>query len=200
MQVSVGNNYGVVAQFNVQRNDSSSPASAVLWDLAYVNNSSGATSQAPIDAAKKSGYSPTGSYNYLNFPMFSPTNKHGDFYEFGYNAGVDFHGSDLVPVTGGASGRVEDSYGSQFNITVPIKTQKLVTSKFRVFLGSIGGHLFPVVNGYNVIAKRDWVNPFAYVDVIETELLTGQTKNINFTLMLGAMSAAPMHIGVRQMI
>lgn len=197
MVVDYNAHFGVVARLNITITGTSTPASAVIWDLAYQTNSGGATAQADPVTSRQSGYSSIGSYNYLNFPSVSPTTNDGLMYHFGYNTD-SFGGSDLVDVTGNVSGKVEGSYGSQFNVTIPVHNSFSTPRTFRVFLGSTGGPSFPVVNGYaGVIAKREWVTPHYSVDLIDATINPGATETINFTLMMAAMSASPYIFGAR---
>ncbi|WP_240416637.1 hypothetical protein [Paenibacillus periandrae] len=197
LTVANGSNYGVVARLNVTIAGTGSAADAVLWDLAYISNSSGATGPASTVGSKQNGYSATGSYNYLNFPTMAPTTLNGIKYNFGY-VGDDFTSTDMVWVSGGShTGYIECCYGSQYNVTIPLYNNSGSTQTLRIFLGSIGGFVFPVVNGYGVIAKKEWVDAWTYVDVVETTLGPYGSETINFTLMISAISASPLHIGAR---
>lgn len=197
--VPAGNNFGVFAGLSVVQENTSFPTSAVLWDLAYVSNSAGGTAQASLSGAKQNGYSSIGSYNYLNFPSVSPTTTNRLAFNIGYNSD-SFGGTDLAYVNGVSSGRVEGSYASQFYISMPVKNTDTVSRTFRVFLGGTGGFIFPVVNGYGgVIAKKDWTSPFRYVDVVDIQIPAGQTQTVNFTVMFGAIGAAPIFIGARRL-
>lgn len=194
-----GNNFGVVARLNVVNSSTLASASAVLWDLVYTSDSSGGTAQAELSGGKQNGYGSVGSYNYLNFPTIAPTTTNGLTFSIGYN-GDNFGSLDIVPVTGASSGRIEGSYGSQFYITMPIQNTDSVSRTFRVFLGDTGGFLFPVVNGYGgVVAYKDWVSAGTYVDVVDVTIPGSTTQTINFTVMFGAIGAAPIKIGARRL-
>jgi hypothetical protein len=93
--------------------------------------------------------------------------------------------------------QAEACYGSQYNVTIPLYNNSGSTQTFRIFIGSIGGYVLPVVNGYGVIRKKEWADPFTYVDVVETTIGPFGSETINFTLIISAISASSLHIGAR---
>jgi hypothetical protein len=195
--ISNNNNFGVMARMNITGNGSS--ASAVVWDIAWISNSSTATKFAPTDGGSMKVGVGNGYYNYLTFPTISPTTQAGVKYYYGSN--IDsFTGNDLVNITGGTvTGKLEGSYGQQLNVTIPVQNNTGATRSFRVFVGSAAGSLSIAVNGYgNVKVKREYITVSQYVDVVETsQIANGATENINFTIMMAAMSSANYRIGAR---
>lgn len=199
--LSVPNNYdfGVVARTRVT-NSSGSNAGAIFYDLAYLTDSSGASTFAASQPGARRGHG-NSYYNTLNFATIAPTSStNGTAYTIGAISDT-FSGSDLIYITddsGQTSGYEEGSYGQQLVVNLPIRNNTGAARSFHIFVGSTGGYSFPLVNMNGSTAQYGITNAFSYRDVIDTgTIAAGATTTVSFFLVVPSMSSTPYVIGAR---
>ncbi|MCP1311357.1 hypothetical protein [Paenibacillus tyrfis] len=194
-KVAPGHNFGVVARINIT-STLGYAADAVIFDLAYQYDSSATSKFAELIGDKECGLG-YGYYNILDFGTIDGDSSIGRYHRFGYY-GDDSGGNDLVTISGGNShGKIECSYGQQLVVRLSIRNPYSYRRTFRVSLGSRGGAVIPVVNGYGGIGSKGWVSAYNAVDLIEIDIDSGSTEPVEFTLMICAISAAPLYLGAR---
>lgn len=201
--IPASNNFGVVARTNVTNNSSGAAASAVFYDIAYISNSSGATTFAAPNTGQRghSTGSKSGFYNTLSFNTITPTDStNGIGYKIGASSDT-FSGNDLVYLTddsGQTTGDLDGSYGQQLVIILPIHNGTSSARSFRIFIGSTGGLSYPLVNLNGSSASYASTNPYYYRDVIDTGTIAiGDTTTVTFFLVVPAIASTPYVIGAR---
>lgn len=203
--IAAGNNFGILGQINITNNATSAAASAVLFDLAWVSNSSGATAFANIKSpTMRRGKAPT-YYNTINFAPLSPTDTNGVYYSIaGSTSYPGIFGTDDIPYvtdpSGAVSGLLYGGYGQQYYINMTIRNTTGTARKFRVFLGrTTGFYIFPIVNmGGSTVRASGWTSGGTYVDMIETNTIPHNgTETFSFYTVIPAISTTPLRIGAR---
>lgn len=203
--ILAGRNFGILGKTNVTNNSTGAAASAVLYDLVWNTNSSGATAFAATNSpSMRRGKGPS-YYNTLEFDTIAPTTTDGIFYHIaGSIAHPGTFGTDDIPLitdpSGAVSGLLEGGFGQHYFIKMTVRNTTGVARKFRIFLGRTGGfHIFPIVNMGGVTARGSgWTSGGTYVDLIETATIPhGNSETFSFNTAVPAMSTTPLRIGAR---
>lgn len=200
-----GNNFGIVARVNIyQRGNKSVAAGVTMFDLVYDTNSGGGTNYASPDDPKRRRGKGGGYYCTMTLPRTAPINSTGIGYSYGASANTFFKGQELSYIQDSGnqgSGILEGGFGMQFNITIPVYNATGISQKFRIFMGSRGGHFIPFVNFNGDIATSQTITDgsgMKYMDVIETDILApNQVRNYTFSTVIPALSDTPYMVGVR---
>jgi hypothetical protein len=194
--IPCGNSFGVVASMNIT-NPSGTSASAVLYDLAYINNYSAADTFALTVGGEKRGLGDSYKTTY-NFPAISPTDKAGFAYQIS-SFDDSFNGGDLTAIVdkaGDLPERLTGSYGQLLTINLPIHNSGTVDKNYYIFIGSNGGTSFPLIKLNETYARYDWIKSGNFVDIINTGIIPADTTRIvEFTLVIPALSSTPYVIG-----
>ncbi|MGI5921633.1 MAG: hypothetical protein ACOX6I_07840 [Syntrophomonadaceae bacterium] len=190
-------NYGIVAAVNIT-DINGNPAQAFLEDIAY---------HQKISKVKFAGYDGTkrcrgiGS-SYQSIITFDPVKiTDRNFYAYSIGAREDsLDGKDLVKIKDGSNNKeslLEGNYGQVMTINLPIKNSYRSNQNFAVFIGSIGGYSFPLVELNKTSCIYVPVKPFSAYDMIQTgKINRGSTVTVSFTLVIPALSSTPLIIGV----
>lgn len=202
--VNSGHNVGIVARTNVTNSSTSATSTAVFYDLAYVSNSSGATTFSDSDGTGRQRGVGSAFYLTINLDTIAPTTADGIAYGMAAGNSDDIFGTtDLVWVSGQNPGHILGSYGIQHSVTMKVRNDFSQVKNFYIYFGTNiimpDPHFaFPVVNMYGYTNMATWVQGGRYVDLIQTgNLNPGETTTISFFMVIGAVSSTPWFIGAR---
>ncbi|WP_028562576.1 hypothetical protein [Paenibacillus pinihumi] len=205
-QIPHGGVFGIIARVSVKNANDNSDASVTLWDLAYISNSGNGNAAAAVDGTNRvRGIGQGGYWNTTVFNALSPTDSKGRYYTLAA-AGDTFNGTDVPWVadySGLASGGVLGNYGQQINVTLPIYNNSNSYRKYRIFIGSTGGSLFPCLYyngiGYRYSPTNEWGNISGWygLDILKVGVNGNSTVSESFQVVVPAVSSAPLAIGAR---
>ena len=195
-------NFGLIARITV-KTSSGAAASAVLYDLAWTSNTSGAVACAKPNGDEFRRGLGSSYYNTYNFDVLAPTTTDGQAYRIAGSGSDIFGTADLVYITdesGQRTGYLAGNYGQQLDMTMKVKNTFSTTKNFRIFMGTnVGGaSFFPLVNMAGVTQRYDWISGGSYVDMIDTgPIAPGATVPVSFFTVVPAVSSTPFVIGAR---
>ncbi|MEC0208640.1 hypothetical protein P4H70_06715 [Paenibacillus ehimensis] len=196
--------FGVIARLNITSTNGNA-AEAVLFDLIYSANSSGATSAAnPDGTSRPRGIGATGYWLTTQFDTLTPVDQNGQYYTLG--AFRDTFGGADVPYINDPSGQAPNhalgNYGQQINISLPIYNNQSWGRTYRIFVGSTGGNLFPCFyyqgGGYK-LNNGGWGNIEHHhiLDILEQYVGAHSTETVSFQMVVPAVSSTPLVVGAR---
>lgn len=203
--ISTNRVFGVVARASIKRKNTSTSASAVLYDIAYTNRSDTATAFATASSGKHRGTG-NGYYQYVTFDeiVFGNESTYKG-YMFAANDSV-FGGSECSTIydsSTGTSSNLVGGYGQIFNITMKIKNNTNFQRTFNVFVGSMGGVGIPFVNiGSDIVYRTGYTQEeqsgHYYNDVIRTgPIAANSSETLGFSMVIPAVSSTAFVIGAR---
>jgi hypothetical protein len=197
--VAPNHNFGIIAEMNIT-DSAGRPAQAVLEDLVYYYKNSSATNFAEGDWSSSGGRGVCSSCQ--NTLTFDPVVMNGNDYKALSIAARDdsFNGADVVKISDFSSHQaslLEGNYGLIMTVKIPVTNNYQDKQNFGIFIGSIGGNSYPFVRMEENSFISYPVKPFKAYDMIQTgEMDLGSTETVSFTLVIPALSSAPLIIGV----
>lgn len=206
--IAHSNNFGFLGQLNVTNSSSGAAASAVLYDIAWRTNSSGATANAlPKAPEQRRGKGPT-YYNTFYLQTIAPTTSNGIAYRIlgsPQHPGI-FGTDDLVYITdptGLRSGYSMGGFGQHHAVNMTIRNNTNTSRKFHIYIGRPGPptenfSLHVCVHFAGTTVRRDWLTAGKFKDVIATNTLApGAQEDVSFFMAVPGMSSTPVLLGAR---
>lgn len=211
---SVPNNniWGVVARLDIH-DSLSNPASAVLYDLAWLTNSGGATAYANPDTSSGStqrrrgtGSGANGYWASVNIStLYVQDLLQNGAKAFNLAALGDSVGAQDIPYitdpSGQVSGYLNGAFGMQLYVTLPISNNTLSSHTVRLFAGNQATcSVLVAIDAFGGPGgcSNTWLGTNRYLDMIEDTIPANTTPPAyTFQIVVPGGSCAPLTVGAR---
>ena len=198
--VQKGFNFGVISKINITDTDGS-PVEAEIEDIVYAQSSNAELIDHAIENLNRRSGIGYGYKSMIDFGTVGISGAKDVAYKLACKDSC-FNGKERPYINawqGNINGLLEGGYGQIFSISIAIRNDTGKPASFAIYLGSNGGNAFPLIYYRGDIIGYKWLKPFRYLDVIRTEMLpVSGVKQINFKLVIPAMTSAPYVIGIRK--